>query len=64
MSTNLWVVVPALNEAENLVVVVPRIVAELTLLDVKGHVLVVDDGSTDKTREVVADLADRHPRCG
>ena len=60
MSTNLWVVVPALNEAENLVVVVPRIVAELTLLDVDGHVLVVDDGSTDKTREVVADLADRH----
>ena len=29
MSTNLWVVVPALNEAENLVVVVPRILAEL-----------------------------------
>ena len=60
MSTNLWVVVPALNEAENLVVVVPRILAELELLDVKGHVLVVDDGSTDKTREVVADLAERH----
>ena len=60
MSTNLWVVVPALNEAENLVVVVPRILAELTLLEVKGQVLVVDDGSTDKTREVVADLADRH----
>lgn len=62
MSTNLWVVVPALNEAENLVVVVPRILAELAFLDdVEGHVLVVDDGSTDKTREVVADLADRHP---
>ena len=60
MSTNLWVVVPALNEAENLVVVVPRILTELHLLDVKGHVLVVDDGSTDKTREVVDDLADRH----
>jgi glycosyltransferase involved in cell wall biosynthesis len=59
-TTNLWVVVPALNEAENLVVVVPRILAELDQLDVKGHVLVVDDGSTDKTREVVADLADRH----
>jgi glycosyltransferase involved in cell wall biosynthesis len=60
VTTNLWVVVPALNEAENLVVVVPRIVAELVLLDVDGHVLVVDDGSTDKTREVVADLSDRH----
>lgn len=60
MTTNLWVVVPALNEAENLVVVVPQILAELVLLDVKGNVLVVDDGSTDKTREVVTDLADRH----
>jgi glycosyltransferase involved in cell wall biosynthesis len=60
MATSLWVVVPALNEAENLPIVVPGIVAELALLDVDGHVLVVDDGSTDKTRDVVADLADRH----
>jgi len=60
MATSLWVVVPALNEAENLPIVVPAIVAELAMLDVDGHVLVVDDGSTDKTREVVADLADRH----
>ncbi len=61
MTTNLWVVVPALDEAENLVVVVPRILAELTLLPVDGRVLVVDDGSTDKTREVMIDLAERHP---
>jgi glycosyltransferase involved in cell wall biosynthesis len=60
MSANLWVVVPALNEAENLVVVVPGIVSELATLTENGHVLVVDDGSTDKTREVVADLGDRH----
>jgi glycosyltransferase involved in cell wall biosynthesis len=60
MATSLWVVVPALNEAENLPIVVPAIVAELAMLDVDGHVLVVDDGSTDKTREVVDDLADRH----
>ena len=64
MSTNLWVVVPALNEAENLVVVVPRIVAELVLLDVDGHVLVVDDGSTDKTAAAVDDLIDRYPEVG
>ncbi|HET6153045.1 MAG TPA: glycosyltransferase family 2 protein [Marmoricola sp.] len=60
MATTLWVVVPALNEAENLPIVVPHILSELALLDVRGHVLVVDDGSTDKTREVVGDLVDRH----
>ena len=59
MTTNLWVVVPAFNEAENLPIVVPGILAECALLDVEGHVLVVDDGSTDKTREVGADLAER-----
>lgn len=60
MTDNIWIVVPALNEAENLVVVVPRIVTELALLGAGGHVLVVDDGSTDKTREVMIDLAQRH----
>jgi len=59
MTANLWVVVPALNEAENLPIVIPTIVNELALLDVDGHVLLVDDGSTDKTREVGVDLADR-----
>jgi glycosyltransferase involved in cell wall biosynthesis len=61
MIKSTWVVVPALNEAENLVVVVPQIRAELAMLEGEGHVLVVDDGSTDKTREVVADLAERDP---
>lgn len=60
MIKNTWVVVPALNEAENLVVVVPQILAELAMLEGEGHLLVVDDGSTDKTREVMTDLADRH----
>lgn len=60
MSTNLWVVVPALNEAENLAVVVPRILDVLDMVDMDGHLVVVDDGSTDKTREVVDDLAERH----
>lgn len=64
MSTRVRVVVPALDEAENLVVVVPRIVGQLASLGVDGHVLVVDDGSTDKTREVVADLAAHDARIG
>ena len=63
MTTKLWVVVPALDEAENLAVVVPHILDEVRLLDdTDAHVLVVDDGSTDKTREVVLDLAERDPR--
>lgn len=61
VATRLWVVVPALNEAENLPVVIPGILAELALLDVEGHVLVVDDGSTDTTAAVARDLADQFP---
>jgi hypothetical protein len=45
------VIIPALNEAENLDHVLPRIPE-----DIKGHpvgVLVIDDGSTDNTADVV-----------
>lgn len=52
----LWVVVPALDEAENLRVLVPRIVGEVTTFDPAGRVLVVDDGSTDDTAKVVGEL--------
>lgn len=51
-----WVVVPALDEAENLEVVLPRIAEELTTYDPSGRVLVVDDGSTDDTSKVVVGL--------
>lgn len=56
----LWVVLPALNEAENLRVLVPRIIAAVRTLSMPGHVLVVDDGSTDDTSEVVGELMARH----
>ncbi|WP_185736347.1 glycosyltransferase family 2 protein [Nocardioides sp. LS1] len=57
----LWVVVPALNEADNLAVLVPRIVAELATFDPSGRVLVVDDGSSDDTGKVVAELMTELP---
>jgi glycosyltransferase involved in cell wall biosynthesis len=57
----IWVVVPALNEAENLQVLVPRVVKTLESIGDGGRVLVVDDGSTDATREVMAELAAAWP---
>ena len=56
----LWVVVPALNEAENLRELVPRIVTEVGAYCVNGRVLIVDDGSTDDTGKVVAELMAEH----
>jgi glycosyltransferase involved in cell wall biosynthesis len=58
----LWAVVPALNEAENLEELVPRILESVLALDAEGQVLVVDDGSTDRTVEVVEKLAAGHPQ--
>lgn len=52
----IWVVLPALNEAANLRVVVPRVLETVDQLDDDARVLVVDDGSTDDTLAVVDDL--------
>jgi glycosyltransferase involved in cell wall biosynthesis len=55
-----WVVVPALDEAENLEVLVPRILENVAKIPGGGHVLVVDDGSRDRTPEVMAALMAAH----
>lgn len=57
-----WVVVPAFDEAENLEVLVPRILEHLAQIPGDGHVLVVDDGSRDSTPEVMAKLIANHDR--
>ncbi len=57
-----WVVVPAFDEAENLEVLVPRILDHLDLIPGGGHVLVVDDGSRDSTPDVMAKLCTDNDR--
>ncbi len=53
-------VIPALNEAENLDVVVPAVLAQGLVAETGGAVLVVDDGSTDGTADVVRRLGAWH----
>ena len=55
----LSVVVPAYNEAENLVDLIPRIHQHVKKIDSQGTVLVVDDGSSDATSTVMAELSQR-----
>ncbi|MCL2463743.1 MAG: glycosyltransferase family 2 protein [Micrococcales bacterium] len=53
----IWIVVPALNEAENLADVIPQMVAQLTPHNSGSAVLIVDDGSRDNTASVINDLS-------
>ena len=53
----LSVVIPAHNEAECIVSTVTTLVTELRGENIPHEILVVDDGSTDETAEVVATLA-------
>ena len=61
MSVQVSVVMPAYNEAENLPEVVPEVLDSLRSLACAHEVVVVDDGSTDGTHEVMTTLAATHP---
>lgn len=57
----LSVVIPARNEAENLAVIVPALVSTLQGAGIAHEILVVNDGSTDATRDVLVKLAGAYP---
>ncbi|MEA2132645.1 MAG: hypothetical protein QOC68_554 [Solirubrobacteraceae bacterium] len=57
----LSVIMPAFNEAPNLAEVVPRTAAVLAQIPDGFEILVVDDGSTDGTAEVMTELGKHHP---
>jgi len=59
---DLSIIIPAYNEEENLPVLLGEIHQALEPLGKDYEVLVVDDGSTDRTLEVVRELAADDPR--
>lgn len=52
---------PAMNEAGNLEEYVKRALAAFDDANVAGEIIIIDDGSTDGTDEVLQNLIDRHP---
>lgn len=61
MGIHISVIMPAYDEAPNLAEVVPRTVAVLDAMATTYELVVVDDGSTDATPAVMADLVECHP---
>jgi glycosyltransferase involved in cell wall biosynthesis len=56
------VVLPAFDEADNLVEVIPELLSVLDRLEVAAEVVVVDDGSRDETPKVLGQLHAGDPR--
>jgi glycosyltransferase involved in cell wall biosynthesis len=62
VDVQLSVLTPAYNEADNLADLVPRLRAVLDEMGTSYEIVVVDDGSTDGTRAVMAGLRDDRVR--
>jgi Glycosyltransferases involved in cell wall biogenesis len=60
LRSDVSVILPAYNEAENLGPVVSEILEHLGATTLKFEILIVDDGSQDDTRRVASDLAHQH----
>lgn len=58
---NLSVVVPCFNEEANLENLVTRIHETMTMSGIATEIVLVDDCSRDRTREIIRDLEVRHP---
>jgi len=59
---DLSIVIPAYNEEENIPVLYEKIDAALQSLNLKSEIIIVDDGSTDKTFEFCKAISKKDPR--
>lgn len=57
----IWIVLPAFNEEASLPKLLPKLDAKLREHGLEYRLVVVDDGSTDRTAEILAAFVDRLP---
>ncbi|MBE1445669.1 glycosyltransferase family 2 protein [Paenibacillus sp. OAS669] len=63
MGTTLTILIPAFNEEDNIEKEIYKVRDHLETLDILGwNVLVVNDGSKDRTRDIVAKICEADPR--
>jgi glycosyltransferase involved in cell wall biosynthesis len=60
-SRSLSIIIPAYREAENIVGTLENVTRALEPLQLEHEILVIDDGSTDRTSEVVTENLHRFP---
>jgi len=61
MSYKISVIVPALNEENNINTAIGSIIESFNKIKCSGEIIVVNDGSTDNTKSVVTTLIDTYP---
>jgi undecaprenyl-phosphate 4-deoxy-4-formamido-L-arabinose transferase len=55
------ILVPVYNEEENLPILIGRLLAVAATIDKKIEIILVDDGSRDRSRELILQASEQHP---
>ncbi|HEY3415892.1 MAG TPA: glycosyltransferase family 2 protein [Armatimonadota bacterium] len=63
VGTTVSVIIPCYNEEGTLRELYERVQAQFALLQLKGEIVFVDDGSTDRSRAILRELAAADPDC-
>lgn len=59
---NISIIIPALNEGKNIIATIDNILNAFNKFNLDGEIIVINDGSTDKTEELVNDFISRDNR--